>query len=150
MSTAPRRRRMTGAARILVIVYGVMALAATGRSFVQIVSEFDDAPLAYSLSAASAVVYIVATLALVFSESAAWYRIAWVAIGFELVGVLLVGTLSIVLPDLFQHPTVWSLYGNGYLFVPLVLPLFGLRWLWTHRPGFAADTDEPVASRSTW
>lgn len=150
MTTAPRRRRITGAARVLVVVYGIMALAATGRSFVQIVSEFDQAPLAYGLSAGAAVVYILATLALVFSESIAWYRVAWVAIGFELVGVLVVGTLSIVLPDLFQHPTVWSLYGDGYLFIPLVLPLFGLRWLWTHRPGRTADPVEPVASRSTW
>jgi hypothetical protein len=144
---------MTGIARVLVIIYGIMALAATGRSFVQIISEFDDAPVAYSLSAAAAVVYIVATLALVFSESPAWYRIAWVAIGFELAGVLIVGTLSIVLPELFQHPTVWSLYGIGYLFIPLVLPLFGLRWLWTHRPGFAAAPAEPAAPaapRSTW
>ena len=37
-----------------------MALGATGRSFVQIVREFDDAPLAYSLSALSALVYILA------------------------------------------------------------------------------------------
>lgn len=124
---------MTGIGRVLVVVYGIMALAATGRSFVQIVREFADAPLAYSLSALAAVVYILATLALVFSARPAWYRIAWVAIGFELVGVLVVGTLSLVLPELFQHPTVWSVYGYGYLFIPLVLPFLGLWWLTRHR-----------------
>lgn len=126
--------RMTGIGRVLVVVYAIMALAATGRSFVQIVREFDEAPLAYSLSAAAAVVYIVATLALVFAGSRPWYRVAWLAIGFELVGVLVVGTLSLVLPDLFAHPTVWSWFGMGYLFVPLVLPFFGIWWLLTHRP----------------
>lgn len=126
-------RRMTGIGRVLVFVYGVMALAATGRSFVQIAERFDEAPLAYSLSAASAVVYILATLALVFARRPGWYTVAWVAIAFELVGVLVVGTLSVVLPELFQHPTVWSLYGIGYVFVPLVLPFFGLWWLMTHR-----------------
>lgn len=133
-STTPTRSRgMTGIGRVLVVVYGIMALAATGRSFVQIVREFDDAPLAYSLSALAAVVYILATLALVFSARPAWYRVAWVAIGFELVGVLVVGTLSLVLPELFQHPTVWSVYGYGYLFIPLVLPFLGLWWLTRHR-----------------
>ncbi len=124
---------MTGIGRVLVVVYGIMALAATGRSFVQIVREFDDAPLAYSLSAFAAVVYILATLALVFSARPAWYRVAWIAIVFELVGVLVVGTLSLVLPALFQHPTVWSVYGYGYLFIPLVLPFLGLWWLVRHR-----------------
>jgi len=142
MSEPLPRRRMSGIGRVLVIVYAIMALAATGRSFVQIVREFDEAPVAYTLSAVAAVVYILATLALVFAGSPAWYRVAWVAIGFELAGVLVVGTLSIVDPALFQHPTVWSLYGIGYLFIPLVLPFFGLWWLRTHRPAVA-----PVAAR---
>src|SRR5918993_2503433 len=102
------RPRMTGIGRVLVIVYAIMALAATGRSFVQIVQRFDEAPLAYTLSAISAVVYIVATLALVFAGSRGWYLVAWIAIVFELVGVLVVGTLTFVLPELFAHQTVWS------------------------------------------
>lgn len=129
---------MTGIGRVLVIVYAIMALGATGRSFVQIVERFDEAPLAYTLSALSAVVYIVATLALVFAGRRGWYIVAWVAIVFELVGVLVVGTLSIVMPELFAHQTVWSWYGKGYLFVPLVLPFLGLWWLATHRPAVAA------------
>jgi hypothetical protein len=125
---------MTGIGRVLVIVYAIMALAATGRSFVQIVRDFGEAPLAYTLSAAAAGVYILATLALVFAGSRGWYRVAWIAITFELVGVLVVGTLTFVLPELFAHQTVWSWFGMGYLFVPLVLPFFGLWWLVTHRP----------------
>lgn len=136
--SSPARPRMTGIGRVLVIVYAIMALAATGRSFVQIVRAFDEAPLAYTLSALAAAVYILATLALVFAGSPAWYRVAWIAIVFELVGVLVVGTLSFVLPELFAHPTVWSWFGAGYLFVPLVLPFFGLWWLTTHRPGVRA------------
>ncbi|HWV50377.1 MAG TPA: hypothetical protein VN035_13060 [Microbacterium sp.] len=134
MSTTATPTRMTGVGRVLVIVYAVMALAATGRSFVQIVQRFDEAPLSYSLSAVAAVVYILATLALVLSNRRGWYTIAWIAIVFELAGVLIVGTLSLVYPELFQHETVWSLYGRGYLFIPLVLPVFGLWWLRAHRP----------------
>ncbi|WP_353112284.1 hypothetical protein [Microbacterium sp.] len=129
---------MTGIGRVLVIVYAVMALAATGRSFVQIVRRFDEAPLAYSLSALAAVVYILATLALILAHRRGWYTVAWIAIVFELVGVLVVGTLSLVLPQLFGHDSVWSFFGRGYLFIPLVLPLFGLWWLRTHRPGVQA------------
>ncbi len=136
--TTPRTR-MTGIGRVLVVLYAIMALASTGRSFVQIVREFDEAPLAYTLSAVAAVVYILATLALVFSRSQTWYRIAWVAICFELAGVLIVGTLSYVVPEVFGHPSVWSYFGGigpdgyiGYLFVPLVLPFLGLWWLRTH------------------
>lgn len=137
MSTS--RPRMTGIGRVLVIVYAVMALAATGRSFVQIVRDFADAPLAYTLSALAAVVYIVATLALVLSNSRAWYRVAWVAIVFELAGVLIVGTLSLLLPEIFDHPTVWSWFGLGYVLVPLILPFLGLWWLIAHRETASVD-----------
>ncbi|MET2012219.1 hypothetical protein ABXJ56_11740 [Microbacterium chocolatum] len=133
--SASTRPRMSGIGRVLVIVYAVMALAASGRSFVQIAERFDEAPLAYSLSALAALVYILATLALVFAGSARWYVVAWVAIVFELLGVIVIGTLSLLLPALFAHPTVWSGFGYGYLFIPLVLPFLGLWWLVTHRPG---------------
>ena len=134
MSHTVSRARMTGVGRVLVIVYAVMALAATGRSFVQIVRRFDEAPLAYTLSAVAALVYILATLALIFARRPGWYAVAWVAIVFELTGVIIVGILSLTLPQLFGHDSVWSYFGIGYLFIPLVLPLFGIWWLRTHRP----------------
>ena len=135
------RRRMTGIGRVLVVVYAVMALAALGRSFVQIVQRFDEAPVAYTLSALSAAVYVLATLALVFAGTRRWYVVAWIAITFELLGVLIVGTLSLVIPEVFHHPTVWSVYGYGYLFIPLVLPFVGLWWLRTHAPVDPAQAD---------
>lgn len=146
--SSPARPRMSGIGRVLVIVYAIMALGATGRSFVQIVERFDEAPLAYVLSALSAVVYIVATLALVFAGRRGWYLVAWIAIVFELAGVLVVGTLSLLLPELFAHPTVWSWYGMGYLFVPLVLPFLGIWWLATHHPVAASATGAPAAVAS--
>ena len=125
-------KRVRGVGRLLIAVYGVLALAATGRSFVQIVRAFDEAPLAYGLSALAAMVYIVATVALM-RRSIRWYRIAWITISFEMLGVLVVGTLSLLDPALFEHATVWSIYGSGYLFIPLVLPLLGMWWLARHR-----------------
>ncbi|MDR2294801.1 MAG: hypothetical protein LBE05_06310 [Microbacterium sp.] len=130
---------MSGIGQVLVAVYAVLALGATARSFVQIVEKFGEAPLAYSLSAASAAVYIVATLALIFSRRPGWYTVAWIAICFELAGVLVIGTLSLVLPDLFAHPTVWSVFGQGYVFIPLLLPFVGLWYLITHKPGVSSE-----------
>lgn len=120
--------RTTGLGRVLVVVYAILALGATGRSVFQILTKFDEAPLAYSLSALSAVVYILATVALAM-PGATWARAAWVAVGFELAGVLIVGTLSLLLPGLFAHPSVWSHYGSGYFLVPLVLPVLGMLYL---------------------
>ncbi|GAA5033590.1 hypothetical protein ACFQRL_03180 [Microbacterium fluvii] len=150
MSDSSRTPRMTGVGRVLVVVYAIMALAATGRSFVQIVEDFEAAPVAYTLSAVAALVYILATVALIRSGSRPWYIVAWIAICFELVGVLVVGTLSLVVPSLFAHDaTVWSGYGYGYLWVPLILPFVGLWWLISHREG--AVQAEPVEQeRSSW
>ena len=89
-STDERPARATGRGfgRVLVVVYAVFALAATARSFVQIATRFDEAPVAYTLSALAAVIYIVATVALARGDRTS-RRVATVAITVELVGVLL-------------------------------------------------------------
>ena len=117
-----------GFGRFLVAIYGIFALAATSRSAVQLTTEFDKAPLAYLLSAFAAVVYIVATVSLARGDATS-RRLATAAISIELVGVLIVGALSVLSPGVFQHPTVWTGFGSGYGFVPLVLPFVGLWWL---------------------
>lgn len=120
-----------GAARVLVALYAVFALAAGSRAGVQLATRFDEAPLAYLLSALAALVYLVATVAL--ARGPAGRRVALVAISFELVGVLVVGTLSVLDPAAFPDETVWSGYGRGYLFIPLVLPVLGLLLLLRRR-----------------
>lgn len=124
---------MPGIGRVLIVVYGILALAATGRSVVQILTKFDEAPAAYLLSALSAVVYILATVALV-ANGPRWYAIAWGTITFELIGVLVIGLLSVFDPVLFPHDTVWSYFGRGYVFIPLVLPVLGIWLLYSRRP----------------
>jgi len=123
---------MSTGRQVLVAVYAVFALAAGARSLVQLATRADEAPLAYTLSLVAAAVYLVATLALRRSGPTA-YRIALAAVAFELFGVLLVGTLTVLDDELFADQTVWSTYGIGYGFVPLVLPIAGLWWLLRHR-----------------
>jgi len=118
----------TGPGRVLLSVYGLFAIAATSRAAVQLATKFDEAPVAYVLSAVAAVIYVIATIALARSTPTS-RRVALVACSIELAGVLVVGTLSLLDSDLFPDETVWSGYGSGYGFVPLVLPVLGLLWL---------------------
>ena len=130
----------TGPGRLLVAVYGLFALSACARAGTQVATEFSRAPAAYVLSAFAGVVYIVATVTLVNGGRTA-RRIAVLSCSVELAGVLAVGTWSVLDPASFPDATVWSSYGVGYGFVPLVLPVFGLLWLrhWSKR-----TTTEPA------
>lgn len=117
-----------GIGRLLIAVYAVFALSATARASYQLIFEFELAPVAYSLSAIAACVYILATLALSRSGET-WRKIAWASVLFELTGVIAVGLLSILIPEYFAHPSVWSGFGEGYAYIPAVLPVLGLIWL---------------------
>lgn len=117
-----------GAGRLLIAIYGIFALSATARASYQLVRKFDEAPVAYSLSLVSAITYIVVTVSLA-KRGEFWSRLAKSMVWFELFGVLAVGLLSILLPDLFKHPTVWSEFGIGYGFIPLALPIVALLWI---------------------
>lgn len=135
----------TGIGRVLIAVYGILALAATGRSVVQIAEKFSFAPFSYTLSAIAAVVYIVAMIALIV-PGRFWYRVACVTIVFEMTGVLVIGTLSLFDRQLFPDLTIWSYYGMGYAFAPLVLPIAGLWWLRKHHRTAGAPVTEPAAA----
>ena len=118
----------TGFGRFLIAVYAVFAVAATSRSIVQLTTRFDNAPVAYLLSAFAAVVYIIATVGLARATEAS-RRVVTFSCIIELVGVLGIGTLSYIQPQDFPEPTVWSHFGSGYVFIPVVLPIAGLWWL---------------------
>jgi cytochrome bd-type quinol oxidase subunit 2 len=122
------RRTSRGPGRLLVAVYGVFAIAATGRATLQISEFFQRAPLAYSLSALAAVIYLVATVALARGDRTS-VAVATVSCTVELLGVVVVGIASYVDPAAFPDKTVWSHFGSGYGYIPLVLPVLGLLWL---------------------
>lgn len=128
MSEAKATATNQGFGRVLVVIYAIFAIGATSRSVLQVSTRFDEAPLAYSLSTFAAIVYVVATIALARGLDTS-RRVAYIAITIELVGVLVVGAVSILFPEAFPRASVWSNFGMGYLFVPLVLPIVGLWWL---------------------
>ena len=123
----------TGFGRLLLFVYGVFALSASARALVQISTHFSEAPVAYLLSGLAGLVYIAATVGLAIGGRRG-RLIALTSCSVELLGVLVVGSLSIADKVAFPDDTVWSRFGSGYGYVPLVLPFFGLWWIWNHRP----------------
>ncbi len=132
----------SGPGRLLVAVYAVFAISSLARSSVQLLTKADEAPVPYALSAFAALVYVAATLGLAEAVPRA-RQVAWVAVGVELVGVLVVGTVSVVRPEWFPDATVWSGFGEGYGYLPVVLPVLGIVWLLRSRRSRA-----PAARRS--
>ncbi|MFG1942460.1 hypothetical protein [Nonomuraea sp. NPDC048826] len=118
-----------GPGRALIALYGLFAVAAGARAAVQIATRFAEAPLAYALSGFAALVYVLLTVALARGAR----RLALAALFIELAGVLIIGAASVLRPAAFPDETVWSGFGKGYLFIPLVLPVVGLYWLWRRR-----------------
>ena len=131
----------TGPRRILIALYAIFALAATARAIVQISTTFDQAPLAYLLSLLSGVVYIGATTGLLTEKR--WSRpLAWASCGTEMVGVLVIGAISIFDKAAFPADTVWSRFGSGYGYFPILLPVLGLLWLRYSSQAARSDPDD--------
>lgn len=128
-NTAAPRRLQGNTGMVLFGVYLILALATTGRSLYQIIRKFDEAPVAYTLSAVSAIVYVLITIGF-FQQRGRGFALMCAALIFEFTGVVVVGLLSLLMPALFAHPSVWSHFGQGYGFAPLVLPIIGMVWLW--------------------
>ncbi|GGS05905.1 hypothetical protein Snoj_48110 [Streptomyces nojiriensis] len=131
-TAAGRKRLVSGPGLLLVWLYGVMVVGAVSRSAFQISTEFDRAPLAYSLSAVAALAYAFITYSLVRGGETA-RKAALICCAAELAGVLAVGTWTVVRPESFPDTTVWSQFGMGYLFIPVILPVTGMLWLRTRR-----------------
>ncbi|MQM27422.1 hypothetical protein [Glycomyces albidus] len=118
-----------GFGRLIVLVYVVFAVSAGARAGYQVATKFAEAPLSFTLSAVAAAIYLVAAVAIIRGAP----RTALAAVGVELVGVLAVGALSVANPDWFPEPSVWSHFGSGYGYVPLVLPVAGVVYLLRRR-----------------
>lgn len=123
----------SGFGRLLVVIYGVFTLSAGARALYQVIRKFDEAPLSISLSALSALIYLVATIALAKKGEGAW-KISLAAVSIEMAGVLLIGIFSYLQPQHFELASVWSHFGSGYGYIPWVLPMVGLWWLNKTRP----------------
>ena len=119
----------------LIVAYAVLALAAVGRSSFEISTKFGDAPLPYTVSAISAVLYTVITFALWRGKN----RLALIGSSIELVGVLAAGSLGYIESNWWPKSTVWTGFGSGYGWLPLLLPMLALWALIRARRNRAAE-----------
>lgn len=136
----------------LCAAYAFMALAAGARAVVQIATEFDAAPLAFTLSAASAAVYLLAAVALC-ARAGAGGRSARPPARPVLLGVLAIGTWSLLDPALFPTATVWSGFGSGYGCASPLALLLGLLHQWRRRPSLGEWRISPehvARNRAQW
>jgi hypothetical protein len=133
--------QVPAAPRLLVATYLLFAVAAGARSLVQLVTKADEAPVAYCLSAVAALTYLTAWILLRIRTVRARQALRVICV-IELMGVLTVGVVSVVESDLFPEPTVWSGFGNGYGFVPAILPIAAL-YLLSRSRGAGPSTTEP-------
>jgi hypothetical protein len=117
--------------KVLVAAYTVLAIAAGARAAVQLSTRAVEAPVPYALSAAAAAVYLV--LAIALRRPARWRTVALVAASVELAGVLAVGLAERLSPAAWPDETVWSGFGAGYGWAPLVLPVAALVLLGSRR-----------------
>jgi hypothetical protein len=132
--------------RVLPAVYALLALAATGRSGVQLATEASRAPVAYTLSAVAGLVYIAGFVALSRAEqSRRALRWAMTLCVIELGGVIGVGLFSLLDSLQFPDDTVWSRFGAGYGYIPLALPVVALLWL--RRAAHRRPASRPSAGR---
>lgn len=127
-----RTPRNRGVGMLIITAYGIFAVSSFARALYQILVHFEDSPVAYLLSAFAAAVYIVATVALARSGRTAW-MVAFAAVLVEMAGVVGIGLWTVLDPELFNEATVWSHFGQGYGYIPLILPFVGLFWLLRHR-----------------
>lgn len=130
--TAHAGDRRHGPGRVILALYLIFVIGTVSRSAAQISTRWHEAPLAYGLSAFAAAVYVVILVSLTLRGRTAWW-VSTVALAVELVGVLVVGAWSVLAPQMFPDATVWSNFGRGYLFLPLVLPVLGLWWVLSDR-----------------
>jgi len=121
----------------LLTAYAVLGIAATGRSTIQLATKAAEAPVAYTLSAVAAILYIVIALAL----WRGWERVAFVFAAVELAGVVTVSVYEFVASNPWPDATVWTSFGIGYGFTPLILPLLAL-WLLRRTPRDASVSQE--------
>jgi hypothetical protein len=121
--------RPVGPGRVLVACYALFVVAAGARSAVQLSTHASRAPVPYGLSALAAVVYACGLVLLVRADrhpdASRVPALACCAV--ELAGVVAVGLSTVV--TTFPDDTVWSGFGRGYGFVPLLLPVLAGWWL---------------------
>jgi hypothetical protein len=116
-----------GASDVLGFFYALWSFSALGRSSYEYLFKRPTTYIPAHLSTFVGLLYILIIVGL-RRRSPRWWRLTLALLIVELAGVLIVGTIDVVWRP-FPYATVWSNYGVGYFFMPLLLPFAGLWWM---------------------
>ncbi|GAB4199512.1 MAG: hypothetical protein OHK0022_19800 [Roseiflexaceae bacterium] len=126
-STIERRQPSIGAAEGLTFFYGLWAFSALGRAVYQYGFRHPESFTPTHISTFVGALYLLIIVGLRRRSPVAWWAtLALLAV--ELAGVLVVGTIDLIWRP-FPYASVWSQYGSGYFYMPLLMPIAGLAWL---------------------
>lgn len=117
---------------LLTLVYGFWAVAALSRAIYQYLVRRPESFVPTHISAFVGALYLLILLGLRRRSRRAW-SITFALLVVELAGVLVVGAVDLIWRP-FPYTTVWSGFGAGYLYIPLVLPIVGIWWMLRARP----------------
>ena len=137
------RSRSLGLGRVVMVLFWAFG-AWTTVAGVSDLLHVGDGPVGTAIvSLLAGVAYLVAALGITHNGRR-MRVIGWAAMGVCTVGPLLVGLLGLGVPELAGTRSPWSAFGAYYWFVPLVLPVIGLVWLWWSNPRRIVELAEQV------
>lgn len=140
---ADTRPRSLGLGRVVMVLFWAFGVWTTVMGVIDLL-HVGDGPLGSAIvSVLAGVVYLVAALGITHNGRR-MRIIGWAAMVVCAVGPLLVGLLGLGIPELWATRSTWSAFGAHYSFIPLVLPVIGLVWLWWSNPRRIVELAEQV------
>lgn len=142
------RRPALGLGRIVMAIFwlfGAWTLIVSIRSLIGIGGE----PLGPALvSLLAALIYLTAAIALTHNGRR-MRMVGWASVGISLAGPILTGLLGVGTSEVSAEFSPWSRFGEYYYYLPLVIPVIGLVWLWWSNPRRIVEIAEQVETTRT-
>lgn len=141
-----------GLGRIVMAVYWVFGAWTTVQAVVDLIDllRVGTTPLGPALVALVAgLVYLLAAVALTHNGRR-MRLVGWTAVIIEAAGPVIVGLLGVGLPDLTGTRSAWGAFGADYWYLPLVIAVVGLVWLWASNPRRIVERAEQVDRARPW
>ena len=122
-----------GLGRIVMLIFWLFGLFTTIPAVIYLIRE-TQMPIGPRLVAVLAgVTYLLVALGI--THNGKKMRImAWAALVASLVGPFVMGLFELGIEQVSAVPSAWARFGAYYWYVPLVLPVIGLVWMWRSNP----------------
>lgn len=132
-SIRDRRGPSRGWGRIIIAALWIFAAVVTYTAIADFFTLSSHALGPRLVSVIAALGYIVAAVSL--THNGRRMRVlAWTAIGFEITGVIVTGLIGMEVKEIGEIRNIWANFGAQYGFLPMLVPLVSLVWLWWSNP----------------